>query len=208
MNKSRKPVSPSIKEILAIVNSEDFLKLAINGHQCIEAVLNEIISELLHDPHSIELNRLSFILKVDMSIALGQLSRSYRAALLKMNNIRNEFAHNKDAILEKKKARDLLNSLPEDMRKYILKRNKNRPTEYDILQGATALMYVDLESRLENIRKINLHNKISSEMAEEKMAEIWKGKEAEFEEGASKIHKEIEKRVKDILDDNKNNTLR
>jgi hypothetical protein len=205
MPKFKKPSLSSRKELLAIVNSEDFLKLAINGHQCIETLLNEIISELLHDPHLIELSRLSFILKVDLSITLGQLSRSYRAALLKMNNIRNEFAHNKNAVLKKKKSQELFNSLPEDMRKYILKRNKNKPTEYDILQGATALMYVDLECTLENIRKIKLHNKIAKEMAEERMAEIWKGKEAELEEGVSRIQKEIEKRVKNIIDEGKNN---
>jgi hypothetical protein len=37
------------------------------------------------------------------------------------------------------------------------------------------------------------------------MAEIWKGKEAELEEGVSRIQKEIEKRVKNIIDEGKNN---
>jgi hypothetical protein len=66
-----------------------------------------------------ELDRLRFPQKLDVLIALGVIATEARPAWRQVNGLRNRFARDLDARLTEEEAVDLLNCMPEHMRKEI-----------------------------------------------------------------------------------------
>lgn len=82
------------------IRSRDDLTLVVRGHLCLEAVLNFLLAHAVPDGLD-NLETLTFATKVDLAVALGQVSIELRPAWLGVNRIRNRFAHDLDAALEK-----------------------------------------------------------------------------------------------------------
>jgi hypothetical protein len=95
------------------INSADELTLVVRGHLSLEAALNLIIETAL--PRPLDLEGLRFSQKVDLAIALGRIDPGSRAAWAKVNAIRNRFAHDLDAAVTKREAREALELLPKIM---------------------------------------------------------------------------------------------
>jgi hypothetical protein len=105
------PRIPNWNQFSKVIDGSDELPLVIRSHQLIESALNGLITESLPFSHSLEVRRLSFLLKVDMAIALGLLTPIFRGGYSKFNEIRNRFAHEAIANLDSKRCKDLFNAL-------------------------------------------------------------------------------------------------
>jgi hypothetical protein len=101
---------PTDDELLAAVNAPDLLTVAIRGHQCVEAALNQLLNAALTAPHEIEIKRVSFAPKVDLAIALGLLRVDSRALFLAVNRIRNQYAHDQQAQFDSNQSADVANA--------------------------------------------------------------------------------------------------
>jgi hypothetical protein len=94
------------------VNSDDELTLVVRGHLSLEAVLNLILDRALPRGLGEELDSLRFPQRVDLALALGKLDTESRPVWMKINAIRNRFAHDFDAKITQAEARDTLGMLP------------------------------------------------------------------------------------------------
>jgi hypothetical protein len=83
----RRPLSREQLEIA--LGSDDALTVVLKGHLAIEALLDLAISEVLRQPHRLEVQRLGFALKVDLAVALGIVPDEVRGPLVKINTLRN-----------------------------------------------------------------------------------------------------------------------
>jgi hypothetical protein len=160
------------KEILDQVaekyDGDDF-SLAIKGHQCMETIVNRIISESLPIPHAVEIERLSFITKVDLSIAMGCLDDVLRSSFIKANQIRNHFAHAPSATLTVKQARDLLNSLPKGIRSALKMTFKRYENLHDLMRECLYILLYNLKTSYDRIVRSKIEMEVLQEMAEERL---------------------------------------
>lgn len=83
-----------------ISKEPDALGLILKGHHAVENMLNASLIEALHESDALELSRISFLLKTDLLIALGLISRTQRPLFNRLNNYRNKFAHNPHYTIE------------------------------------------------------------------------------------------------------------
>ncbi|WP_017942550.1 MULTISPECIES: hypothetical protein [unclassified Thioalkalivibrio] len=84
---------PTDEDIQRLSASGDPFKYAVVGFSAIELALEKLISNALPAAHRVELRKLSVGLKVDLAIALGLLTVESKGLLLKLNKIRNFYAH-------------------------------------------------------------------------------------------------------------------
>ncbi|RSL31570.1 hypothetical protein D7Z54_20245 [Salibacterium salarium] len=77
-----------------IFSNESPFEQIIKGHLVIENQLNQLLSLDLKYPN--EIPNLYFKAKVELLVALGVLKKEYKAPYLKLNAIRNRYAHSLD----------------------------------------------------------------------------------------------------------------
>jgi len=77
----------------------------------IEHVVDAIINTGAYNPSFLKLNKMSFATKVDYCVALGYIHKEMRAPIVKVGNLRNEFAHTINAEINDEKIKDLRNDL-------------------------------------------------------------------------------------------------
>ncbi len=157
----------SSEEFLAIANSTDLLNLVIRGHQAIESVLNAVIAESLQTPHALEIERLSFVLKVDLGVAMGIITPDSRPSLLKLNGVRNRFAHRSNASLDQKVAADLYTTLSASQRFAAGKDIGPTSDPFEVLRHVMAVLFVEAENTLDKLRDGKLEIQIWHEMAQD-----------------------------------------
>gem|GEM_PF-3110669 len=103
-------VLPSWETFVAFVFADD-LSMILRCHLSLEVALNKVI-EVRAQPHpTSELDRLPFMAKVDLCIAIGALSRRSRQAWAVANKLRNAFAHDLSASLTDSQADELERAL-------------------------------------------------------------------------------------------------
>ena len=100
----------TVEELEVALASDDPLVVILRGMIGIEARLDAGLNERLQPGHKLEVESLSFALKVDLGIALGLLPPDVRPVLTVLNANRNKFAHGWKASFTKQDARDLVNS--------------------------------------------------------------------------------------------------
>lgn len=83
---------PTDEEFRKASDAKEILNLVIRAHGELEIAIRVAIAEALAEPHELELERLSFPLKVDLAVALGVMRSAIRPLLLRLNKIRNDFA--------------------------------------------------------------------------------------------------------------------
>lgn len=103
---------PSARQFFPAVNDKDAMKKTIRVHALIERVLIRHIQKALPHPEAIDLKPLSFLVKVDLAIAFGQLRADVRGSMAAVNSIRNRYAHAPATRLTAKMTTDLWNTLP------------------------------------------------------------------------------------------------
>lgn len=94
-----------------IENEHEYLQLVVKCHYSIDKMLDKALSESLPQASSIELKRISLLLKVDFLTAIGGLRPTTRNLFELGNTIRNTFAHDPYSELDEKytnKAKALL----------------------------------------------------------------------------------------------------
>lgn len=118
MSRRSKPKAIDQLEFLETLTASDDVTLVIRGHLVLESFLNRLL--VLTAPAACEeLDRLRFPQKLDVLIALGAIAAEARPAWRQVNGLRNRFAHDLDARLTQEEADDLLNCMPQLMRKEI-----------------------------------------------------------------------------------------
>jgi hypothetical protein len=88
------------EQMVRSLHSRDDLTLVVRGHICLEAALSFLLMHAVPEGLA-HLETLSFAGKVDLAIALGQVPIELRRTWLGVNAIRNRFAHDLDATLDK-----------------------------------------------------------------------------------------------------------
>jgi hypothetical protein len=134
---------PTNEQFIAILNAPDLAVLSIRGHVAIESALSDVIQQALPDPHHLEVKRLSFPLKVDLAVALKSLHKDSRPLFIKLNTIRNSFAHQATADLDEALAGDLKNSMSELHRKIVGDHFDTAKEPRLILRVATAAAFYE-----------------------------------------------------------------
>jgi predicted glycosyltransferase len=158
----------SSRLFLSHVNSEDELVMVVRSHQDLDELLAQAISEALIEMHFLDVERIPFSLKVELGVALGKIEGDMRSPLLKLNAIRNEFAHDSKTKLTEKHVRDFYNvfvfSDPK-MHDFV-----HRPEETDpitLIRDLISILFVRLRSNVEKIRDQKLWNLALDEEARE-----------------------------------------
>lgn len=92
----------------------DMLSLVIRGHIYLEHVLIETITEEMVCPDEVETRRLSFPAKLDLGIGMGLIDRRWRAAINRVNDMRNKMAHRLDYSFEEQEKLELWQVMPKE----------------------------------------------------------------------------------------------
>jgi hypothetical protein len=95
------------RKLIDVINGDPVLAL-VQTHLQLEYVVIEYIRHGLRNPAQFPIDRLSFPLKVDLAIALGDFPENARKAVLKVNALRNRLAHKLDADITAKDVQELL----------------------------------------------------------------------------------------------------
>jgi len=117
---------PSAIEYLKWLEHDLGLAIVLKGHLFIEHLLALAISKAL--PQQEESNfvfELRFPVKVDLAAALSLIPPQDCRAYKGLNTIRNRFAHDPRAYFSNEDAKMLFGSLPEDMKKQLVKNGRN-----------------------------------------------------------------------------------
>lgn len=95
----------------ALHSTEDILAFIIRGHLYCEASLVELLRQSFKNPDAVNIDRLTFSLKVNLCSALGSLTPDLRSGLLQLNSLRNKIAHNLEYEVQESDQVDLINTL-------------------------------------------------------------------------------------------------
>jgi hypothetical protein len=104
-------------ELAQLLDSSDALGQILKGHLAVESVLGDALGTKAAQPKAFERLRLSFVRKVQLSVALGLLGESDEASFMVLNGIRNSLAHDYHYNISQSDAERLIESLPEAWQK-------------------------------------------------------------------------------------------
>lgn len=157
---------PTTEQLLKAINSPDDLAMVIRAHQCIEAALDNLIIESMPFRHDELIQRLQFLLKVDLAIVLHVVDIADRPALLVLNKIRNRFAHDLVESVTKDDVCELFNALSKRAAT-----SMGDPEDEASIQErfrlACATLFVCLEVSLQRVRDGKLWDKAMHEIVVE-----------------------------------------
>jgi hypothetical protein len=185
---------PGEKEFLDAVNAADPFTMVIKSHQCIEELLLLAISEALATPHALELRRLSFSLKAELATALACVPLDSLPLLLKINKLRNSFAHDRRASFTAKQASELFGCLSRGQKQALGREISSYGHVIEIFRECATLIDVQLEATVTRMRDDKVRERILLEEAwsviSQKPADV-----AARREMGSKRQQKIEERV-------------
>jgi len=161
---------PDNTRFLELINSADPLSLVIKGHQAVETALNAAISEALPDPHALEIERLSFALKIDLAVALGAVREDSRPSLVQLNGVRNRFAHRMEASFDSKAATDLFNALSPWQRSALGTDLTSYTDPHETLREVIAVLFIELKTSMAAMQESKLAAEALREMVRETLA--------------------------------------
>jgi hypothetical protein len=141
------------QRVLKNLLAEDTLGVVIRGHLYVESRLMELIESALPDPGAIDLTRLSFLIKLDLCVALELLTESQKRAYGALNAMRNQMAHNADIQLQPADEARIYKVLNRDQRKNADKYATHFPHQPLLRAGIFSLFLESLSLAL--WRKVN-----------------------------------------------------
>ena len=154
------PDTAALEEILS--SPDPFVRI-VRGRQAIDAALSAALTETLAEPHAVEIDRMSFALKIDLAVAFGAFPADSRPAYVAVNRIRNAFAHRHDAVLADDAVRDLYSALSSRQRDAS---GFKAGDAYDI-RKVIAVLFYEARQAYFNIRDAKLGHEVLAEMARE-----------------------------------------
>jgi hypothetical protein len=198
MPKQTKP--PSRKLFLRVMNSRNTLTVVVKGHQCIESLLNLAISEVLAQPHAIEVKRLPFVLKVDLAVALGVIPSEHRGSYIVLNSTRNRFAHNPTARLSATDVRNMLNSLAAEQRQRLERILRPTHKYRETFIRCVALMFALLEGKVMYLRDKKVRDRAWGAIMEELVGPPGSPEDRERQKYGAEDQERVERLVKEERD--------
>lgn len=111
-------IHKQVEELTRILGQEDALGCVIRSHIYLENALIEYVGTVAPYPDRLKRTRFSFNQWLDLALAHG-LKAQYRAPLLRLNKLRNEFAHKLDTELTDEVVMDMYHTFSKDDRRII-----------------------------------------------------------------------------------------
>lgn len=150
--------------------------MVIRSHQTLEALLLLLLNECLQKPGELDLSRLSFHLKVDLAVALGKLPPESRPLLVKLNALRNRFAH-QEARFTRASAREMYNCLSAGHRTTLRKALLDYTSPISLLEECFAVSFVELKHLVSATRDAKARERALSDMVAEVLGALPKSLE-------------------------------
>ena len=152
---------------LALVEgAENTLSLAVRAHLAVDDLLGALLTELLPRGDALELKRISFLLKVNLLIALGVIRPSLRPLLSWLNSIRNRFAHEPNATFSEADAIDARN-LVKSIGLEAVEDYDSGDTPQGVLTILIAHCYFNVLAALEETCRHKVKAKVAGDIARE-----------------------------------------
>lgn len=172
---------------------QEQLSLVIKSHYEIDILLDRLLTASIDDVDSLEMRRISFILKVDILISLGVVRSDFKKLFNNINAIRNIYAHNPYSIFDAKQA--------EKSKIILMQINETKEVMKEITEPTDILMFVFLNAYiyLEAALK-NQYRKIQGKVVLNKRIHKALGTQAPraSDESLKSYHAEIESDLKEI----------
>jgi hypothetical protein len=80
--------------VLELLNQGNDLLIVIRCHLLIESYIIKLIESVLPNPTALDIDKLNFSQKIGLALAVDAIHQDMKGLLLKLNSIRNKFAHN------------------------------------------------------------------------------------------------------------------
>lgn len=149
MNMNMKRNVATYEHFTEITNeATESLSLVIKCHYELDLILDRILELSMYDISSLEVKRISFILKVDILIGLGVVTQGVKKLLKNINAVRNAYAHNPYYIFDDENAKKMKIVIMqmESFEGFI----RDESNERQILINAFTIAYVCLERSLKD----------------------------------------------------------
>ncbi len=113
-------MSSDLSESEINLRADENLQLVIRAHLYAEQLLYGMLTEGLQHPAAIDLDRLAFLTKARLAVAMGIMRSEAVPALAGLNSLRNNFAHKFNYQFTDQDKADLLNTIPPHVVQVIL----------------------------------------------------------------------------------------
>lgn len=187
----------SDEDFQKIIGNPDPVVISIRGQIAIESALTEVISHGLPEPHHLEVTRLTYPLKVDLAVALRGLRSESRPLFLKLNSIRNKFAHSPAATFEDVVTQEIKSCMATHQREMVGEHFLSADTPKDALIIGTVAAFYEARSAAEGLRKKRVHIEAWHEEVRDLIDSIGPVANPDVK---SEFSKRLEARVKTKLD--------
>lgn len=165
--KSRVNKIPNKIEFVTVANNAQIQTAIIMTNVVLENMLELAISEVLAERHYLELRRVPFPLKLDLAIALKLLPIESRPVYVKVNALRNRYAHDWKAELKDKDIEDLVHCLSDWQRQAFGISTEEGMVAEDKLRICFLVLYIELKSIISHIRDQAVREREWHNIAEE-----------------------------------------
>lgn len=102
------------QKILDLVNQKDDLQVVIRGHLLAEHYLVELIENNLPIKNQLDFDSIRFPQLVRLARSLDCIDADFKGMLLKINKLRNKYAHNLEWEVTQKEIDEILSTLPKE----------------------------------------------------------------------------------------------
>lgn len=144
-----KPLSD--EEFHKIVTATDLLTLGVRGHSAIDLTLRRFLSESLPESDEVELDRLSFALKLDLVVALRGLRSESRPLYQKLNQLRNRLAHHATVSFAENDAQALIACFSEHQKTLARHHLATHSSPLAAVKLAVVIGYFEIEAAVEAV---------------------------------------------------------
>lgn len=151
------------EEFSEIVTAPDLLTLGVRGHSAIDLNLRRFLSESLPAAHEVELDRLSFSLKLDLAVALKGLRAESRPLFQRLNQLRNRLAHHPSATFTQKEADALIACFSEHQKELSRHHRTTHSSPLAAVKLAVVIGYFEVEGAVEGAINRRLHARALTE---------------------------------------------
>jgi hypothetical protein len=165
---SEKP--PRFEDTLDLRGDEN-LQLVIRAHLYAERLLFAMLTEGFAKPDAIDLDRISFMTKARLAVAMGLMREETIPPLVGLNTLRNRFAHKSDYKFSEQDKADFLNTVPDYVMKVMLTNGKGESihTKDDVpLERVLRVLVCLMEAR----RQAVVESKKANEEATRRLREV------------------------------------
>src|SRR5262245_53082107 len=153
------------------LKGDDNLQMVIRAHLHAEQLIFAMLTEALHSPAEIDLDRLNFMTKARLAVAMGLMNRDVLGPLSGLNTLRNSFAHTAGYRFSDQDKLDLLNTMPDYVMKVTLTDSNGSAihTRDDVpLERILRVLVCLMESRRQDV----VDSKKANEAARKRLREV------------------------------------